>query len=131
MVVLVFVLAGLVVFAIAAVVVGRETWRLDGQSPRPVFDEDEAVSWVAERLPFEVSSQLGHADVWRIMAIALDHLPADGQEATVAADGETMRAVLAEPEAAGAGWTEAQVRAVLGLQVQYLEIIGAAGREDR
>jgi hypothetical protein len=120
------VVAGLVVFAIAAGVVGRETWRLDASSPRPVFDEDEAVSWVAERLPFEVSAELSHEDVWRMMAIALDHLPVAGQEATVDAESETVRLVLGTPDSATRGWTEAQVRAVLGLELAYLQIIGAA-----
>lgn len=130
MVVVVIVVAAVLVFAIAAVLVGRETWRLDAQSPRPVFDEEEAVAWVADRLPFEVAARLGHADVWRIMAIALDHLPAEGQEATAVADAETVRAVLLTPESAAGAWEEGQVRAVLELQVQYLQIIGAAGRED-
>jgi hypothetical protein len=127
MVVLVVVVAGLVIFAIAAAFVGRETWRLDAESPRPVFDEDEAVSWVAERLPFEVSAQLAHTDVWRIMAIALDLLPATGEDAMVEADAETLDAVMATEEAAERGWTRDQVAAVLALQVRYLEIIGAAG----
>lgn len=131
MAVALLVLAGLLVFAIAAAFVGRETFRLDGQSPRPVFDEEEAVSWVADRLPFEVSATLSHDDVWRMLAISLEHLPAAGQEAEVDAGDVTVREVLVSPESVERGWTESQVRTVLGLQVEYLQIIGAAGRSDR
>jgi hypothetical protein len=53
------------VFAIAAVLVGREASRLAAAPPRPVFDMDEAVVWIADRLPESVSSQLSHADVDR------------------------------------------------------------------
>jgi hypothetical protein len=43
------------VFAIAAVLVGREASRLAAAPPRPVFDMDEAVVWIADRLPESVS----------------------------------------------------------------------------
>ena len=54
-------------FAIAAVVVGREARRLDAEPPRAVFDPDEAVEWVANHLPYEVSAVLTHDDVRRIL----------------------------------------------------------------
>ena len=58
MTVLLSVVALAIIFALAAVVVGREARRLDAVPPRPVFDLDEAVEWVAEHLPFEVSAVL-------------------------------------------------------------------------
>ncbi|MBW3649421.1 MAG: hypothetical protein KY458_02525, partial [Actinobacteria bacterium] len=66
--IIVYILVGLALaFAVAAVVVGREARRLDAQPPRPVFDPDEAVEWVANHLPFEVSALLSHDDVRRIL----------------------------------------------------------------
>ena len=63
-----------IVFAIAAVVIGREARRLDAVPPQPTFDLDEAVQWVAENLPFEVSAVLSHDDVRRIIVAILDEL---------------------------------------------------------
>ena len=62
MIVVYLLVALALVFAIAAVVVGREARRLDAEPPRPVFDPDEAVEWVANHLPFEVSAVLSHDD---------------------------------------------------------------------
>src|SRR3954451_15428133 len=72
------VLVGLLVFAIAAAVIGREARRLDAVPPRPGFDMDEAVEWVAEHLPFEVSAVLSHADVRRIIDWNLEYFRTKG-----------------------------------------------------
>ena len=45
------VVAALSAFLIAAVVVGREAHRLDALAPRVVYEEEQALSFVAERLP--------------------------------------------------------------------------------
>src|SRR5688500_2853041 len=66
------------VFAIAAVVVGREARRLDAEPPRPIFDPDEAVEWVANHLPFDVSAELSHDDVRRLLGWSLDFLRGKG-----------------------------------------------------
>ena len=55
------IVAVLVVFAIAAAVVGREARRLGTSPPRPVFDMDEAVAWVAQHLPFDRALLIGLA----------------------------------------------------------------------
>ena len=55
------VVGGLLVFVIAAVVVGRETGRLARQAPRPVFDVDEAVVWIADHLPADALTSSGWA----------------------------------------------------------------------
>src|SRR5687768_4310182 len=66
------------VFAIAAVLVGREARRLDAVPPRPVFDMDEAVEWVADHLPYEVSAVLSHADVRQIIDWNLQYFRTKG-----------------------------------------------------
>ena len=137
------VLALLAVFGIAAVVVGRESSRLAGEAPRPVFDLDEAVEWVAAQVPFEVSAVLSHDDVRRILRWNLDELAAVGlsapappssgdarvapEELVVVGDSDAAAAVLARAAAAGRELTAEQVGAVLEAQFRYLEAIGAVG----
>src|SRR5687768_15206522 len=64
----------LVVFAIAAGAVGREAQRLDALPARPVFDPDEATTWIAERLPPQVTARLSYAELGRIVNWTLDLL---------------------------------------------------------
>jgi uncharacterized membrane protein len=52
------VLAALASFAIAAVVVGREARRLDSVAPRAVYDLDQAIEFVADRLPPDTQARL-------------------------------------------------------------------------
>src|SRR5215217_5921723 len=106
------VLAAAAVFVIAAVVVGREARRLDEESPRPVFDVDEAVAWVGERLPFEVAARLSHDHLRTILERSLEQLPIGGQDGMVA-DDETV----AHIQALGGDWTDADVWAVVDLEV--------------
>jgi hypothetical protein len=127
------------VFAIAAVVVGREARRLDAVPPRPTFDLDEAVEWVAGHLPYEVSAVLSHADVRRIIDWNLEFfrtkassgnghaVPAEGP--VVVGGAETVDYVLRRAAATGEPYTAPQVHAVLDAQMTYLEAIGAIGPE--
>ena len=114
-------LAAAAVFVIAAVVIGREAQRLDAESPRPVFDLEEAVGWVAERLPVEVASRLSHDDVRTMLTRSLERLPIGGEDGMVA-DDETVAHLLA-----GGAWGEADVWLVVDLEVRYLSAIGAIG----
>jgi hypothetical protein len=114
--------AALIVFCIAAVLVGRETRRLDGQPPRPVFDVDEAVSWIGERLPFEVAAELSHAELRRILLAAVDWFRLLAIEDRIAAEDESVEHV-----AAVVGLDRRHVRRVLREQAEYLQVIGATG----
>jgi hypothetical protein len=125
------------VFGIAAVVVGREARRLDRQARRPVFDIDEAVAWVAQHLPFEVSAVLSYDDVRRIIDWHLEYLRMRGvssnghgpnlQGPIVVGGAETVDYVLRQCQAHGVEYTPSQVHAVLEAQMTYLEAIGAVG----
>ena len=132
------VLAVVAVFVIAAVVIGREARRLDAVLPQPVFDMDEAVEWVADHLPFEVSAVLSHDDVRQILRWNLDYfrskgVTGNGSSASapatdvVVGGGETVDNVLARARTAGLDYTAPQVHAVLDAQMAYLEAIGALG----
>lgn len=134
-------LALVVVFVIAAVVIGRETTRLRGEPPRPVFDLDEAVEWVADHLPDEVTAELSHEDVRQILRWNLEFFRSKGvtqngkgphEPATnvVVAGGETVDHVLKRAAETGAGYTAPQVHAVLDAQMAYFQAIGALGPAD-
>ena len=128
-----------VVFAIAAVVIGREARRLDAVPPRPVFDMNEAVAWVAEHLPFEVSAVLSHDDVRSIIDWNLEYFRSKGvsgngstphlDSQVVVGGAETVDWVMAKAEQQGVSYTAAQIHAVLDAQMTYLEAIGAIGPE--
>ncbi len=127
------------VFIIAAVVIGREARRLDAAPPRPTFDLDEAVEWVADNLPFEVSAVLSHADVRQIIDWNLEYFRSKGVSGngrSSAANGpvvvggaETVDYVLARARSVGSPYTAEQLHAVLDAQMTYLEAIGAVGPE--
>lgn len=136
---LVVVIVG-IVFAIAAVVIGREARRLDAVPPRPVFDMDEAVDWVADHLPFEVSAVLSHDDVRQIIDWNLEYFRSKGVSGNghsaeqadvpvVVGGAETVAYVLMRSEDLGTPYTAEQVHAVLDAQMLYLEAIGAIGPE--
>ena len=126
-------------FAVAAVVVGREARRLDAEPPRPVFDPDEAVEWVANHLPFEVSAVLSHDDVRQILDWNLEYFRSKGVsgngstphvEAPIVVGGaETVAYVLDQATRTGRDYQPDQVLAVLDAQMSYLEAIGAVGPE--
>lgn len=133
------VIALVAVFAIAAVVIGREARRLDAVPPRPVFDMEEAVTWVAEHLPFEVRAALSHADVRNIIDWNLEYFRSKGVSGNgssprphaqvVVGGAETVDWVLSKAEQNGSVFTAAQIHAVLDAQMTYLEAIGAIGPE--
>ena len=138
--VVVFVLIAVVaVFAIAAAVIGREAQRLDAVPPRPMFDMDQAVTWIADHLPFEVSALLSYDDVRKIIDWNLEYFRSKGvagngqsahvQGAVIVGGAETVDHVLRRAEALGSPYTPAQVHAVLDAQMTYLEVIGAVGPE--
>ena len=130
-------LAVLIVFAIAAAVVGREARRLGSVPPRPVFDFEEAVAWVCRHVGDDVAAVLTPDDVrqilnWHLEYFRLKGLSTNGDSATnegpvVVGGAETVDFVLTRAEAVGSVYTPAQVHAVLDAQMTYLEAIGAIG----
>src|SRR5690349_3464383 len=78
MIVVFIVAAAAIVFVIAAYVIGREARRLDAKPPQPVFDMNEAVNWVADHLPFEVSAVLTYDDVKTILDWNLEFFRSKG-----------------------------------------------------
>ena len=126
------------VFVIAAVAIGREARRLSDVPPRPVFDLDEAVAWVADHVPFEVAAELSHDDVRRIIRWQLEYFRTRGVSSNGhGPDAPTGPVVVGGPEAVdfvldrargeGVEYSAVHVHAVLEAQMGYLEAIGAVG----
>ena len=72
------VIAAVTVFVIAAVVVGREAHRLDAVAPRVVYRLDEAVDFVADRVPAETQARLTPAELEQLLVFHLRWLHAKG-----------------------------------------------------
>jgi hypothetical protein len=121
------VVIAVVIFVIAAVLIGRETTRLSAAPPRPVYDIDEAVVWIADQLPEDVSAQLSHADVRQIIHWSMNHLRVLALDDRTADEEETFGYVVDQAAEAGKVWTSTEVKAVLDGQAEYLTVIGAAG----
>jgi hypothetical protein len=130
-------LAVAAVFAIAAVVVGREARRLAAKAPGRVFEFEDAVSWVCDHVGHDVAAVLSPDDVRRILNWHLEYFRIKGVSSNgaspkvdgpvVVSGAETVDFVLRQAEASGLDYTPTQVHAVLDAQMSYLESIGAVG----
>jgi hypothetical protein len=136
------IVAAVLVFAIAAGTVGRETFRLGHQPPATILDIDEAVTRVGDALPDEAQSRLTYDDVRRLIIAQLDHLEDKGILArhgrdvavtdgatpdVVLADDDSVAVVLGRAEAEGLEVTDEDVFRVVSALHAYLEDIGAVG----
>ena len=63
------VLAAVAIFAIAAGAIGREAHRLDAIAPRAVYTLDEAVDFVADRIPERSQARLTPAEVESLLLL--------------------------------------------------------------
>lgn len=80
------VVAALLVFAIAAGTIGREARRLDAIAPRSVYALDEAVDFVADRLPPDSQARLTPAEVEQLLIAHLRWLHEQGLQPDKAVD---------------------------------------------
>jgi hypothetical protein len=136
-------LATLTTFVIAAVSVGGVTARLSSRSRRSVYDLEEAVDFVADRLPPDVTAEITFDDVRAVLGWYVDYIrekgiasyrTADdpGAGLIVVGDDEQLAYVLgrvddAENEVPGALLTDEQVVAILAANEEYERSIGAIG----
>ena len=129
------VLAVAAVFAIAAVVLGREARRLAAKPPGRVFEFEDAVAWVCDHVGQEVANVLSpddvrrilnwHLEFFRIKGVSSNGHTAESNEPVVVSGAETVDFVLMRAETEGAQYTPSQIHAVLDAQMGYLEDIGA------
>ncbi len=71
-------LAAVAVFAIAAGAIGRESHRLDAIAPRAVYTLDEAVDFVADRIPERSQARLTPAEVETLLIGHINWLHSQG-----------------------------------------------------
>lgn len=74
--------AAVLVFVIAAVVVGREAHRLDAVAPRSVYIPEEALEFVAEYLPPESQARLTPDDLEQLLRFHMQWLHSKGLQPT-------------------------------------------------
>jgi hypothetical protein len=138
--VIILVLAGLAVFAIAAVVIGREAHRLDARAPRATYVLDEAVEYVADRLPAASQARLTHDEVRQLLRlhmaqlrryglqppIAVDH-PQDIERPVVVEETDAAGYLIGQVDAAGMDVEDVDVVQVVDAHLAYFQAIGAVG----
>lgn len=129
------VLIFLIVFAIAAGTIGRETHRLAESPPAPSFELVDAVDFISERLPEEVAAVVSYVDVRDLVTWHLELLQKAGLEQKVGGTDEllivddetTIDALVLRGAEAGRAFEPAHVGAVLDGELAYLQAIGAVG----
>jgi hypothetical protein len=135
------VLAAMVTFAIAAGTIGREAHRLDAVAPRAVYQLDEAVDFVADRLPPASQARLTPAEVEALLVAHVRWLHEHGLQPDRAVDARqtiTDQVVVSEDalvahllgvaEEAGVELLDdVDAVNVVDAHLQYFEAIGAVG----
>jgi hypothetical protein len=136
------VVTAVVVAAIGLVVIGRVTAKLEQAPPPSLFDIDEAVTFIADRLPYEAAAQLSYDDVRVLVGWHIDYLESRGVAADlgdrpeasapgsgplVAEDDEGVAYVIGKAGESDLEITDVQVVQVLEAEMAYLDAIGALG----
>lgn len=141
---LLLILAAVLVVGLAAYAVMRVSSRLAHTRARAVYDLFEAVDFVADRLPDELSARLSYDDVQDILLWRLDHLRLQGSatygrgdataveaegrnDEVVTRDDDSVDYVLAMASESERDIDALDVVVVLDLESQYLKAIGALG----
>ena len=140
MIVVFIVLAAFAVVAIGLVAVGRLAGQL-AEQPRPaVYDRAEAVDFVADRLPDDVTAQLTYDELAQLLQWHLDYLEelgvarAQGVENVangplVAAEDDALAFVIGRATDAGLAVDDVTVVQVIEGNEKYIEAIGAIGNQ--
>ena len=133
------VVGAVAVFAIAAAFVGTETFRLGHEAPAAIFDLDEAVQDVGDRLPEAVQARLTYDEVRALIRATLEHLHEAGVTAmpgedverpetdVVVDDDHVLAAVLAAVEDQQLDVADEDAAAVIAALLEHLAVIGALG----
>lgn len=138
-----FAVGAVAVVLIAFVAVGKAVAELETERNPAVYDLNDAVEWIAQRLPDEVTARISFDDLKTLLRWHLDWFQEAGvasrhgeelATAQVRVDGAVapheaaIDAIVARSLAAG-GPEAVDVVCVLDLQMKYLTAIGAVGDE--
>lgn len=139
----VIVAAAVGVLVIAAVAVGGAWGRIRREGVVRLYDFDEAVDFVADRLPPDVASRVSYEEVRAVLSAHLDLLESEGLARAVGseeADTPPPSRSLTDEEVGG--WVigrlveegihleDEDVWTILEIEGAYLATIGALSRED-
>ena len=133
-------LAAVVVFVVAAVSIGMVSGSLAARPRRSVYDIEEAVVFVADRLPDELTARLTYDDVRAVLLFHCDYLANKGVASPRAADDigsslvlvpddEPVAFVLGRVEDSELDLADLDVVAILDAETGYYRAIGAFGPE--
>ena len=131
-------LAAVLTFVIAAVSIGVVSRSLATRPRRSVYDLEEAVDFVADRLPEEVTARISFDDVRQVLLFHCGYLADKGvaSERTaddigtglvVVPDDEPVAYVLGRVEEAGLDLDDGDVVTILDVEVEYYRAIGVIG----
>ncbi len=134
-------LAAVFTFVLAAIVVGREAHRLDALAPRVVYIEEQAVAFVAERLPADTQARLTLDELALLLTFHLRWLNGKGlqpddvidrpqglDEPVVVVGDDVAAYLLGEAERNGVEiLDDVDVVRVVDAHQQYFDAIGAVG----
>lgn len=135
------IVAAVSVFAIAAGTVGREAHRLDSIAPRAVYQLDEAVDFVADRIPPESQARLTPEEVEQLLVAHLHWMHEHGlqpdravdapqsiDEDVVVTEDALVAYLLATAEEEGVELLDdVDAVNVVDAHLDYFEAIGAVG----
>ena len=134
--------AGVCVFVIAAVTVGREARRLDTIAPRTVYQLDEAVGFVADRLPAISQARMTHDEVEQLLVAHMQWLHAKGlqpahvidlaqdiDEPVVVEDTTAIGYLIGVADTQAIAVDDADLVNLTDAHLAYLDEIGAVGPE--
>lgn len=135
------VIAAVIVFAIAAVAIGREAHRLDAVAPRSVYILDEVVDFVCDRLPADSQARLTPAEVEQLLVFHMRWLHEEGlqpddvvdrpqsiAEPVVLTEDALTAYLIGEAEANGVQLLDdVDAVNVVEAHLKYFEAIGAVG----
>ncbi len=135
------VIAALAVFAIAAGAIGREAHRLDAVAPRAVYQLDEAVDFVCDRLPPASQARLTPEEVQQLLLFHMRWLHDQGlqpdgvvdlpqgiEEPVVLTEDALTAYLIGEAEANGVDLLDdVDAVNVVEAHLAYFEAIGAVG----
>ncbi|MFZ4719523.1 MAG: hypothetical protein ACOYMR_08855 [Ilumatobacteraceae bacterium] len=133
--------AAVIVFVMAAVVVGREAHRLDAVAPRSVYIPEEAMEFVAEYLPPETQARLTPDELELLLRFHMQWLHAKGLQPSnvidrrqdistpvVIGEDSLTAYLLGEAEANGVEiLDDVDAVNVVTAHLAYFEAIGAVG----
>jgi hypothetical protein len=134
LVLIVAVVAAVLVVAIAFYAVGREVTLLEDRARPAVFELEEAIAFIAELLPDEVTARVSHDDVRWVLRVDAEVLEEATAEAVARGDDDE---VLDQDGAVGRvldrvaderpDLDDTDVVAILDARLAYLQAIGAIG----